>query len=234
MSGTLIGTIGLLALFVLLVLRMPVAMAMLVVGFVGTVAMNGLNAAFATLSGETFEFSTFYALLVVPLFILMGNFINRAGLSQELYMAANAFVGHLRGGLAMATVVACGAFSAVCGSSLATAATMAKVAIPSMREYGYDNRLATGAVAAGGTLGILIPPSTILVIYGIITESDIGKLFAAGILPGILGVALYMGAIAFVTGLNPDLGRPGERATGRGATGEPQGDRGVYWSCSRS
>ncbi|MAF50409.1 MAG: TRAP transporter large permease [Rhodospirillales bacterium] len=206
--------LGFAALFTLLFLGLPIAFGMGLVGFVGYSLLVGPAPATLRVGQIAFDTVLSYTLSVLPLFILMGNFINRAGLSQELYMAANAFVGHLRGGLAMATVVACGAFSAVCGSSLATAATMAKVAIPSMREYGYDNRLATGAVAAGGTLGILIPPSTILVIYGIITESDIGKLFAAGILPGILGVALYMGAIAFVTGLNPDLGRPGERATG--------------------
>jgi tripartite ATP-independent transporter DctM subunit len=148
---------------------------------------------------------------VVPLFVLMGNFITRAGLSEELYAASYAFLGHRRGGLAMATIVACAGFSAVCGSSLATAATMSKVAMPSMRKYGYADTLAAGSVAAGGTLGILIPPSVILVIYGIMTETDIGLLFAAGVLPGMLGVLCYLGAVVTTTILNPDAGPPGER-----------------------
>jgi tripartite ATP-independent transporter DctM subunit len=199
------------ALFTLLFLGLPIAFGMGLVGFVGYAVLVGPGPASLRLGQIAFETGLSYTLSVLPLFILMGNFINRAGLSKELCAAANAFVGHWRGGLAMATIVACGGFSAVSGSSLATAATMAKIAIPSMRQYGYDDRLATGSVAAGGTLGILIPPSTILVIYGIITESDIGKLFAAGILPGILGVFLYMTAIAAVTRVNPARGRPGRR-----------------------
>ena len=152
-----------------------------------------------------------YALSVVPLFILMGNFVSRAGLSEQLYTASNAFLGHRRGGLAMATIVACGGFSAVCGSSLATAATMAKVAMPSMRRFGYADSIATGSIAAGGTLGILIPPSVVLVIYGLITQSDVSKLFAAGILPGIVGILFYVGAVQFMIWLKPELGPPGER-----------------------
>ena len=203
--------IGFLALFALLFLGLPIAFGMGIVGFTGYALLVGVGPASLRVGQIAFETGLSYSLSVLPLFILMGNFINRAGLSEELYAAANAFIGHWRGGLAMATIVACGGFSAVSGSSLATAATMAKVAIPSMRRYGYSDRLATGAVAAGGTLGILIPPSTILVIYGIIAEQDIGKLFAAGIFPGILGVLLYMSAVAIVTYFNPDLGRPGER-----------------------
>jgi len=141
----------------------------------------------------------------------MGNFVRQAGLSDELYTASYAFLGHHRGGLAMATVVACGGFSAVCGSSLATAATMSKVAMPPMRRFGYADSLAAGSIAAGGTLGILIPPSVILVIYGIMTESDIGQLFIAGILPGVLGILLYLVAVWATVTLNPAAGPPGER-----------------------
>ena len=148
---------------------------------------------------------------MVPLFILMGNFVTRAGMSQELFRAAYAFIGHLRGGLAMATIVACAGFGAICGSSIATAATFAKVAYPSMKKFGYSDALATGAIAAGGTLGILIPPSTIMVIYGIMTGTNIGKLFAAGILPGILATLLLCvrGAVRHLA--RPE-GRPARRA----------------------
>jgi C4-dicarboxylate transporter, DctM subunit len=150
---------------------------------------------------------------VVPLFILMGNFVTRAGMSHELFRAAYAFVGHLRGGLAMATILACAGFGAICGSSIATAATMAKVAYPSMKRFGYSDALATGAIASGGTLGIMIPPSTILVIYGVFTETNIGKLFAAGVLPGILGAVLLCLTVRYVTWRDPKAGPPGERAS---------------------
>ena len=167
-----------------LLARMPIAFAMGLVGFVGFGLVTSWNASLAMATIITYETAINYGLSVVPLFILMGNFVTRAGLSDELYTAAHAFLGHRRGGLAMATIVACGGFSAVCGSSLATAATMSKVALPPMRRFGYSDALATGSVAAGGTLGILIPPSVILIILGIMTQSDIGLLFIAGILPG--------------------------------------------------
>nr|MCS5558146.1 TRAP transporter large permease subunit [Oceanospirillaceae bacterium] len=155
-----------------IVVRMPIAFAMGLVGFIGFGLMTSFSGSMAMASIITYDTGLNYGLSVVPLFILMGNFVSRAGLSDELYTAANAFLGHRRGGLAMATVVACGGFSAVCGSSLATAATMSKVAMPPMRKYGYDEGLAAGSIAAGGTLGILIPPSVILIIFGIMTESD--------------------------------------------------------------
>jgi tripartite ATP-independent transporter DctM subunit len=161
-----------------------------------------------------FETAQNYGLSVLPMFILMGNFINHARLSNELYDAANAFLGHRRGGLAMATIVACGGFAAVSGSSVATAATMGRVAIPEMRRFGYSDRLAAGAVAAGGTLGILIPPSVVMVIYGILTSTDIGKLFAAGILPGVLGILLYVGAVRYSVWRDPAAGPPGRRTSG--------------------
>mgnify|MGYP002713028237 CR=1 FL=1 len=195
----------------LIALRVPIAFAMGVIGFIGYGVTIDWNPALSMMTTVTYETGLSYGLSVVPLFVLMGNLVSRAGLSTELYQASNAFLGHRRGGLAMATVVACGGFSAVCGSSLATAATMSKVALPSMRRFGYSDSLATGSIAAGGTLGILIPPSVILVIYGILTESDIGKLFIAGVLPGMLGVALYLVAVKITVRFNPDAGPPGER-----------------------
>jgi tripartite ATP-independent transporter DctM subunit len=154
-----------------------------------------------------------YTLSVIPLFILMGNFVARAGLAHELFAAAYAFIGHFRGGLAHATVAACAGFGAICGSSIATAATMSKVAYPSMKKLGYSDSLATGVMAAGGTLGIMIPPSTIMVIYGIITETNIGKLFAAGVIPGILTALLMMGAIVYMTSKDPEHAPAGKRST---------------------
>lgn len=195
----------------LVFLRVPIAFAMGIVGVVGFAQLVSWPASFSSIGQTIFGTALTYDLSVVPLFILMGNLVNIAGLSRELYDASHAFLGHRRGGLAMATIVACGGFSAICGSSLATAATMAKVAMPSMRRYGYDDSLATGSIAAGGTLGILIPPSVILVIYGLLTETSIGKLFAAGVLPGILGILLYIGAVRFVIARNPKLGPPAER-----------------------
>src|ERR1700704_4725160 len=210
--------IGLLLMLVLAFLRMPIALAMGVVGIVGYAYMRDWNwaVAFATAQTKIYETGRNYALTVVPLFILMGNFVTRAGMSQELYRTAYAFIGHLRGGLAMATIVGCAGFGAICGSSIATAATFAKVAYPSMKKFGYSDYLATGAIAAGGTLGILIPPSTIMVIYGIMTETNIGKLFAAGILPGILATVLLCLAVQYVTWRDPAAGPRGERISWRG------------------
>ncbi|EFO34139.1 trap-type c4-dicarboxylate transport system, large permease component [Roseibium sp. TrichSKD4] len=203
--------IGFAILLALILLRVPIAFAMGLVGTCGFAYMVNWHAAMAMIASVTYETGLAYTLSVVPLFILMGNFVTKAGLSHELYSAANAFLGHRRGGLAMATVVACGGFSAVCGSSLATAATMARVSMPSMRKFGYSDSLAAGSIAAGGTLGILIPPSVILVLYGIMTEQNIGMLFMAGVLPGILGIVLYLAAVRATTWLNPEAGPPGER-----------------------
>jgi TRAP-type C4-dicarboxylate transport system permease large subunit len=198
---------------VLAFLRLPIAFAMGVVGIVGYAYMRDWSwaAAFATAQTKIYETGRNYTLSVVPLFILMGNFVTRAGMSQELYRAAYAFIGHLRGGLAMATIVGCAGFGAICGSSIATAATFAKVAYPSMKKFGYSDALSTGAIASGGTLGILIPPSTIMVIYGIMTGTSIGKLFAAGILPGILATVLLCGTVQYVTWRDPAAGPRGER-----------------------
>lgn len=199
------------ALFALLLLQVPIAFGMAIVGTVGFGYYVGFEPAFKSIGSTAVDTVMVYDFSVLPLFILMGNFVARSGISHDLYDASNAWLGHKRGGLAMATVVACGGFSAVCGSSLATVATMSRVALPSMRKFNYDERLATGSIAAGGTLGILIPPSVALVFYGIMTETDIGQLFAAGIIPGILGIFLYAAAVAVVTRINPELGPPGER-----------------------
>ncbi len=209
MDAILAGFAGL---FLLILLRLPIAFAMALVGTLGVAALVGWRPALALVQQTTFDTGLSYELSVVPLFVLMGNLVARAGLSDELYAASNAWLGHRRGGLAMATVLACGGFSAICGSSLATAATMARVAMPSMQRYGYADSLAAGSIAAGGTLGILIPPSVILVLYGILSGQDIGLLFAAGLLPGLLGIMGYMAAVAAVTRLRPELGPRAERA----------------------
>ena len=207
------GLIGLVLMMLIAFVRVPIALAMGIVGVVGYAYMRDWNwtVAFAIAQTKVYETGRNYTLSVVPLFILMGNFVTRAGMSQELFRAAYAFIGHLRGGLAMATIVASAGFGAICGSSIATAATMAKVAYPSMRRFGYSDRLATGAIAAGGTLGILIPPSTIMVIYGVFTETNIGKLFAGGIVPGILAAALLCLAVLYSTWRDPRSGPPGPR-----------------------
>ena len=205
--------IGFIAVFTLLFLGAPIAFGMALVGFTGFAWFTNWHAALAMLGQISYQTTISDELSVLPLFILMGSFINHAGLGQELYDCANAFLGHRRGGLAMATVAACGGFAAVSGSSMATAATMSKVAMPAMRRYGYADSLAAGSIAAGGTLGILIPPSVIMVLYGIMTSTDIGKLFIAGIVPGIIGATLYILAISTVTWFNPTLGPPGERSS---------------------
>ncbi len=203
--------IGFIAIFVLALLRMPLAFAMGLVGFAGIGLTRGWQPALASAAQVVYETGFAYTLSVIPLFILMGNFVARAGLAHELFQAAYAFIGHVRGGLAHATVAACAGFGAICGSSIATAATMSKVAYPSMRKLGYSASLSTGVMAAGGTLGIMIPPSTIMVIYGIITETNIGKLFAAGVIPGLLTAAALMGCISIITARDPQHAPPGER-----------------------
>ncbi|MDZ7810786.1 MAG: TRAP transporter large permease [Arhodomonas sp.] len=186
---------GLAAVLGLIVLGLPIAFAMMLVGVAGVVAILGVDPALSMFGQVGYDTGKSYTLTVVPLFVLMGNLIVQARLADDLYAASNAWLGHHKGGLAMATVAACGGFSAVCGSSLATAATMSKVAMPSMRRYGYSESVSSGVIAAGGTLGALIPPSVILVLYGIITQQDIGKLFIAGLIPGLLGVIGYMLAV---------------------------------------
>jgi len=189
MSGHLL--IGLAALFVLAAIGVPIALAMALAGFLGFGLIVSWPAALAMVGQTAFDTAFSYSLAILPLFILMGNFITRARLSEDLYAAAYAFVGHLRGGLALSTLMACAGFSSVCGSSLATAATMSRVTMPSMRRFGYKDSLATGAIAAGGTLGILIPPSLTFIVYGIATHTSIARLFLAGVVPGIFLVTIF-------------------------------------------
>ena len=207
--------LGFTAVFVLALLRVPLAFAMGFVGFIGLGYMRGWGPTAASAVQVVYDTGFAYTLSVVPLFILMGNFVAKAGLAHELFRAAYAFIGHLRGGLAHATVLACAGFGSICGSSIATAATMSKVAYPSMKRLGYADYLSTGVIAAGGTLGIMIPPSTILVIYGIVTETHIGKLFAAGVIPGLLCAAMMMLGVAWITWRDPAAGPAGERSSWR-------------------
>jgi len=213
MTPTETGLLGLAALFVLLALRMPVGVTMMLVGSVGFGVLNGWGPALAVLGSEPFVIATNYELIVIPLFVLMGNFATVSGMSGDLYTAAYAWFGHWRGGLASATIAACAGFAALSGSSVAAAVTMGRVSLPEMRRYQYDPRLATGAIAAGGTLGILIPPSTGFVIYAILTEESIGRLFLAGVFPGLLLTGLFILSIFVQTRINPRLGPSGPRAT---------------------
>ena len=201
-------------LFVMLAMGMPIGFAMATAGFFGSALLIDMEAALALLGQTAFETAITYDLSVVPLFVLMGYFATSSGLSEGLFRACNTWLGHRRGGLALATIGGCGAFAAICGSSLATAATMSQVALPEMRRYGYDERLATGSIAAGGTIGILIPPSVILVLYGILTETSISDLFMAGVVPGILTVIAFMATVSIVTRINPELGPRGKRFSG--------------------
>ena len=212
MDPTLLAVPILVLLFVLLAAGMPIGFAMGLSAFLGTLLLIDTQAALALLGQTAYETALTYNLSVVPMFVLMGYIAGEARLSESLYRACNAWLGHRRGGLALATIGGCGAFAAICGSSLATAATMAQIALPEMRRYGYDDRLATGSVAAGGTIGILIPPSIIMVIYGLLTETSISQLFLAGFLPGILTVAGFMLTIAVMTRIDPRLGPPGKRS----------------------
>jgi tripartite ATP-independent transporter DctM subunit len=209
MTPTITGFVGIGILLIILFSRMPIAFGMGLVGFFGFAYLVGFGPALGLL--KTVPYSTFssHSLSVIPLFILMGAFAFSAGLSRDLYQAAYKWLGHLRGGLAMATVGACACFAAISGSSMATAATMGTVALPEMKKYKYDPALATGAVAAGGSMGILIPPSVILIIYGIITEQSIGKLFLAGFIPGVMEAVFYMLVIALMTRFKPQLGPRG-------------------------
>ena len=211
MSDVSIGIMMLCAMFGLMVLRMPVGIAMLVAGFFGTWWLNGFNSASALLVTETFSSASTYSLTVIPLFILMGNVASQAGFSRRLYEAAFSWVGQFKGGLASASVLGCAAFSAVSGSSVATAVTIGKVALPEMRRFGYRNSLACGSIAAGGTLGFLIPPSTGFVIYAILTEVSIGQLFVAGILPGLLLTLLFITTIYLVAVFAPGSAPCGEK-----------------------
>ncbi len=212
MSGLVIGGIGFAALLLLLAIRIPIGVAMLTVGVVGYVSIAGSPALLSYLKTETYWRFTNDDLSVVPLFLLMGQFAAKAGISQSLFHAANAWLGHRRGGIAMAAVGGCAGFASISGSSLATAAIMGQVALPELRRYNYAGSLATGALAAGGTLGILIPPSIVLIIYAVMVEANVATLFQAAFIPGVLAAIGYILAIAIVVRVNPEAGPAGPRA----------------------
>ncbi|WMT89370.1 TRAP transporter large permease [Pelagibacterium sp. H642] len=213
MSAFTIGLIGIGILFALLALRTPVGFAMAAVGLAGITILQNERAALATFSTETFELALKLDLIIIPFFVLMGNLAGVSGLSRNLYDAAYAWIGHRRGGLASATILGCTGFSALSGSSVASAVTMGQVALPEMRRYKYDEGFSAASVAAGGTLGILIPPSTGFVLYALLTEQSIGQLFVAGILPGILLMGLFLATIAIIASLRPAVAPSGERLT---------------------
>jgi C4-dicarboxylate transporter, DctM subunit len=203
--------IGFMAVFLLAFAGVPLAFSMLLAGVGGYAALRGIDPSLHMLGQVVVDSSTNYGMSVLPMFILMGLFVHKADISGELYDAANAWLGHLKGGLAHATLAACALFAAISGSSIATAATMTKVAMPPMRRLGYHDRLSTGTVASGGVLGVLIPPSVPLVIFGLLTETDIRQLFIATIVPGVLLLLLFLGAVWVTLLLNPELGPRGER-----------------------
>lgn len=213
MSPVTVGIIGIFFLFLLLALRMQIGFSMALVGFLGFTVLCSLEASFSIMGMVAFKTGTAYSLTVIPLFILMGQFANHSRMGMEIYETVYRWLGFLPGGLAMATTGACAGFAAISGSSLATAATMGMVALPEMKRFKYDDSLATGCIAAGGTLGILIPPSTVLIIYGILTEQPIATLFIAGVLPGLLLSGLFIATIYAMTKYKPSLGPPGPRFT---------------------
>ncbi len=205
MSNLEIGLVSFPALLILIFIMLPIGLAMFLVGLVGLYFVTGsLNLPLGRMKSETFSTFSSYSLSIVPIFLLMGHFATLGGMSTALFKAAESFLGHRRGGVAMAAIGACAGFGAICGSSLATAATMSRVALPELRKYGYSGGFATATLAAGGTLGILIPPSVVLVIYAILTEQNIAKLFLAAFIPGILAALGYMLAISIYVRLHPD------------------------------
>ena len=213
MSTDAVAVTGFAVLFVLMLLRVPVGMAMGLVGVTGYSYLVGAGPALKLVGQTSMRTVTDYTFGVIPMFLLMGALVSSSGISRELFRAANTVVGHLRGGLGIATIVACGGFAAISGSSVATAATFSAVAYPEMRRFGYPQSFATGVIAAGGTLGAMLPPSTVLAVYGIITEQDIGKLFFAGIVPGLLAIAMYMATIAILSAARPKFLPAGPRSS---------------------
>jgi len=213
MSDDLVAVIGFVSLFVLMLLRVPVGMAMGLVGVTGFAHIVGAGPALKMVGQTSMRTVTDFNFAVVPMFLLMGSFATTSGMSRELFRAGNAFLGHLRGGLGVATIAACGGFAAICGSSVATAATFSRVAYPEMLRFKYPQSFATGVIAAGGTLGIMIPPSTVFAVYGLITEQDVGKLFIAGILPGALALAMYMLTITLIGYARPGYLPSGQRSS---------------------
>ncbi len=215
MSALMLGIIGLLIFLLLIFMKMPISFAMALVGFIGFSYMTSASAAMNMVVREIYSSFSSYSLSVIPMFVWMGFLAYYSGIGTRLYVFAYRLIGHWPGGLAIATQTACAIFGAICGSNTATAATMGAIALPEMKKYKYDTSLATASVAAGGVLGVLIPPSVIFIVYGMATQQSIGKLFIAGILPGILLMLLYQAAISFLTWRNPELGPAGPRFTWR-------------------
>ncbi|MFO7598635.1 MAG: TRAP transporter large permease [Candidatus Desulfacyla sp.] len=213
MNPTLLGILGILVMVIIFLTRMPVAYVMTMIGYLGFSIMISTKGGLNLLSRDFYEVFSSYGLTTIPLFVLMGQLAFNSGISSRLYDTANKYLGSTRGGLAMATVSACTGFGAVCGSSPATAATMATVGLPEMRRFNYADELATGAVASGGGLGMIMPPSVVLIVYGVLTEQSIGKLFVAGILPAFLVTILFIISIFIWCTRNPDQGPRGERYT---------------------
>ena len=212
MSGEVIGIIGIFILLVLMFFKVKLGTAMILTGFLGYAILSGWDTALLMIGMEPHVQTAYYPITAIPLFILMGTVVSVTGISKDLYTAARKWVGQIRGGLAIATVGACGLFAAICGDSIATAVTMGKVSYPEMKRFGYDDRLASACVVAGGTIGILIPPSLGFILYGILTEESVGKLFIAGIIPGILEVVFYITTIFIICRINPNMAPPiGER-----------------------
>jgi tripartite ATP-independent transporter DctM subunit len=213
MSTDLVAIVGFVILFALMLLRVPVGMAMGLVGVVGFGHIVGSTAALQMIGLTSMRTVTDFNFAVIPMFLLMGAFVSASGMSRELFHSANTFVGHLKGGLGVATIAACGGFAAISGSSVATAATFSSVAYPEMRRYKYPQSFSTGVIAAGGTLGIIFPPSTVLAVYGLITEQDIGKLFIAGIIPGLLAMCMYITTISIIAVVRPNFLPAGPRSS---------------------
>ena len=210
-------SIAVTALFALLLLRVPVGIAMIIVGFTGFLVEAGTGPALAVLQQAIFHAGTDEVFAVIPLFVLMGSLAFVSGISDELFDASNAWLGHLRGGLALSSMTACGGFAAICGSSVASAATMGKVALPAMKERGYPADFSAAIIAAGGTLGVLIPPSVVLALYGVLVETDISALFAAALIPGLLALIMYLGVIYFMGARDPQLAPSSEKVPRREA-----------------
>ena len=210
-AGFTVALIGLGAMFAMIVLHVPIGVAMLLVGGGGIASFIGFDRMVSLVAAETYTAIGSESLAVIAIFLLMGTFATVAGLSADLFRVANAFIGHRKGGLAAATIGGCAGFGAICGSSVATTATMARVAIPEMTKRQYEGGFAAGSVAAGGTLGILIPPSVIMVLYGVLTENSPLALFAAGLVPGIVAVVFYLVAIEVAVRLRPEIAPAAER-----------------------
>ncbi len=215
MSSVLVGILSVIVFFVLLILRVPIAYAMALVGFAGFSYLTSPSTAFSMVAKEIYSTFASFSLSVIAMFVWMGFLAYYSGIGTRLFVFAYKLMGHFPGGLAIATQVACGVFGAICGSNTATAATIGAISLPEMKKYKYDPSLASASVASGGVLGVLIPPSVIFIIYGMSTEQSVGKLFMAGILPGILLMLLYIGVIWLITSRNPELGPPGQKATWR-------------------